>query len=127
MNWRSTLFRLTLVLILIGVAAAGSVIWREYERSERIQEEIDTLKREADRIRRENEGLTEKIRYFSSPDFQEREAKEKLGFRRLEEEVIVLQGGGDQLSLEPVVPPPALATQSGTPNYRKWWALFFHR
>ena len=77
MNWRSSTVRIVLFLFLIGAGATGYFSWREYTRGERIQAEIDTLQGEADKIQRENDSLSAKLLYFASPDFQEREAKEK--------------------------------------------------
>lgn len=114
------------ILLLAGVSLAGWMIWREHERSVRIQAEIDALKAEADKIQRENEGLSEKIMYFASPDFQEREAKEKLGYRRLEEEVVLIpEGAGRATGQEAGAMVAPLSESSTVPNYRKWWELFF--
>ena len=113
---------------MLGLALfAGWASFQQYERSLRIQQEIDVLKREAERVARENETLSEKIQYFASPDFKEEEAKEKLGLRRQEEKVIALEG---DLRLEPELPMAAEPLKGEVigweiPNYKKWWHLFF--
>lgn len=129
MHWR-----ISLRLGMVGLLAAGGYLgyksWEEHERNAKIQSEIALLEAEAAKVRRENETLAQKIEYFASPDFQEQEAKKKLGLRRQEESVIALhetpafspevgnsdgQLGGVYQENNPVT----------TPNYRKWWKRFF--
>lgn len=127
MSWRSPWARLGLVVIIGIGLAAGWASYRQYERSVRIQAEIDVLKREADRIARENETLSEKIQYFASPNFKEEEAKEKLGLRRQEEKVMAIEG---RIRFEEEKNPVTESVASEkiaweVPNYRKWWNRFF--
>lgn len=127
MSWRSPWARLGLVVIIGLGLAAGWASYRQYERSVRIQAEIDILKREADRVARENETLSEKIQYFASPNFKEEEAKEKLGLRRQEEKVMAIEGKtwyGEEK--DPAIESVASEKVSWqVPNYRKWWNRFF--
>lgn len=126
MSWRSPLIRLAIVGILgIGIFA-GIASYREYERSERIQAEIDLLKQEADRIARENESLSQKIQYFGSPDFKEQEAKEKLGLKRQEEKVIAVQGVSSEEEKSAPHEVAATPVDWSEPHYKKWWKRFFH-
>lgn len=128
MRWRSPLVRLGIMLLIIGGAFMGYRSYQEHVRNAAIQAEIDTLAREADKIRRENETLAQRIEYFASPDFQEQEAKKKLGLRRQEETMIALREvavlpGGEVSGSEVVVPTPR--TSDSVPNFKKWWRLFF--
>ncbi|MFZ1626320.1 MAG: septum formation initiator family protein [Candidatus Moraniibacteriota bacterium] len=127
MSWRSPWARLGFMLMFSLALFAGWTSFQQYERSVHIQQEIDVLKHEAERIARENETLSGKIQYFASPDFKEEEAKEKLGLRRQEEKVIAIEG---DLRLEPDEPlaDESLKTEAitwETPNYKKWWNVFF--
>ncbi len=127
MSWRSPWARLGLVVIIGLGLAAGWASYRQYERSVRIQAEIDVLKREADRIARENETLSEKIQYFASPNFKEEEAKEKLGLRRQEEKVMAIEG---KVRIDEEKGPTTESVESEkiaweVPNYKKWWNRFF--
>lgn len=129
MSFRSLWTRLGLV-VLIGIGiAAGWASFGQYERSVRIQAEIDTLRREAERIERENATLSEKIQFFASPDFKESEAKEKLGLRRQEEKVVAIEG---DLRLPPKEGIEGVDDGNtahmvawDVPNYEKWWKLFW--
>jgi cell division protein FtsB len=127
MSWRSPWARLGFVLML-GIAVwAGWESFQQYERSVRIQQEIDVLKHEAERVARENETLSQKIQYFASPDFKEEEAKEKLGLRRQEEQVIAIDGDV-RLVPEAALMEPAASERVAWqgPNYQKWWNRFFN-
>lgn len=106
----------------------GYQSYQEHERNAQIQDEIDALETEAEKIRRENETLAQRIEYFASPDFQEQEAKKKLGLRRQEESVLSIR---EDPSL---VTSLALPENSSSeikqevqilPNYKKWWQQFF--
>lgn len=127
MRWTSFFPRLAVVLLIAGAAFLGYQSYQEHERNAEVQAEIDALKREADKIRRENETLAQKIEYFASPDFQEQEAKQKLGLRRQEEtvvalrEVAVLSPDGGQYAPSEM----SQAHPDDTPNFKKWWRLFF--
>ncbi len=128
MSWRSPWARLGLITIISLGLVAGWASYRQYERSVRIQAEIDILRHEADRIARENATLSEKIQYFASPNFKEEEAKEKLGLRRQEEKVMAIEG---EVRLDASdTPSPIESIDSETvawdvPNYQKWWNRFF--
>lgn len=127
MDWKSPITRIVLVFLLLGLVGVGVITWREYERGERIQKEIDLLRAEAEKIQQENQGLSGKIAYFSSPNFQEQEAKQKLGFRRQEEDVILVRPRTD-LKEENTPSQEASYEEQGidsiVPNYQKWWKLF---
>lgn len=128
MQWRFP-FRLGIVGLLIFGIYLGYKSWQEHERNARIQAEIALLESEAAKIRRENETLAQKIEYFASPDFQEQEAKRKLGLRRQEEAVVILHEvpvlpqGSDVQDEKEFENSQSLVDL--TPNYKKWWRLFF--
>ncbi len=116
--------RFLIAAFIIGIILVASSAWKEMERSKRIEDEVAKLRAEADRIRSENQTLTEKISYFSTPGFNEREAKEKLGMKNKDEEVVSVDTGPVQteaISPEAVTQPRA---EADIPNYRKWWIEF---
>lgn len=127
MSWRSPWARLGVVLMFGLALWAGWASLQQYERSVRIQQEIDVLKQEAERVARENETLSQKIQYFASPNFKEGEAKEKLGLRRQEEQMIAIDG---DVRLVPESTPQAASVMERvgrqTPNYMKWWNRFLY-
>lgn len=122
--------RLGIVAIVLMVSWAVYVSSKQIARNERIEDEVTLLKREADKIRRENENLSQKIGYFSSPDFREQEAKEKLGMKKEDEEALVIRQRPEAVGTTDMTPifqtAPAVVPRD-IPNYRKWWQLFFGR
>ncbi len=120
--------RAGVVFILCLISWAVYISSKQLARNERIESEVDILKQQADRIRRENETLSEKVRYFASDDFREQEAKEKLGMKKAGEEVIVIKSRtvGESEKKEPAMSMiPASYTGESGPQYKKWWRLFF--
>ncbi len=117
-----------------GVGIIALVSWAVYvsskqmTRNERIQNEVAELQEEAERIRRENETLSEKIGYFSSVDFREQEAKEKLGMKKKEEQVVVIKPRPENTDVSVVESPKSAVVVGGrdsVSNGEKWWRLFF--
>lgn len=119
----------TVVAVLAGLVGWVLVVSsRQIERNRRIQDEVSSLEREAAKIRRENETLSEKISYFASDNFREREAKQKLGLKRTEETVVVIKPGTALEAKEDAateVRPREQQESRNIPNYEKWWKLFF--
>ena len=116
--------RFLIVALVVGVILVLSSAWKEMKRSDRIEDEVAKLRQEADRIRNENRSISEKIAYFSTSDFEEREAKEKLGMKNGDEQMVSVEVGslkspsssaGDDTSV----------IVSDEANYRKWMRYFF--
>lgn len=77
------------------------------------------------RLHKENEELKQELEYKKSQEFAEKEIRDKLGLAKPGEAVVVLPKKNDE-SLD------KLGTSSTnderrnkTPNYTKWWRLFF--
>lgn len=118
-----------LVVGILGLIGwSGFASYKQFTRTQRIKQEVSALQAEADRIRQENEGLSERIGYFASRDFQEQEAKRKLGLQKPDESVVGVEEGADSASqpAEEVAVHP-LAQTAPDPMYKKWWQLFFSR
>ena len=115
-----------IVLLLSWVMYISS---KQIARNGRIENEVSILENEANKVRRENETLSEKINYFSSADFREQEAKEKLGMKKDREEVVVIQPQREipKESGEPLVAvtPRVSGVSDSQANYQKWWHIFF--
>ncbi len=116
--------RFLIVALVVGVILVLSSAWKEMKRSDRIEDEVAKLRQEADRIRNENRSISEKIAYFSTSDFEEREAKEKLGMKNGDEQMVSVEVGS--------LKSPSSGTGDDAPvvvsdeaNYRKWMRYFF--
>lgn len=77
-----------------------------------------------ERLRAQNEELKRELAYKQSPEFVEREIREKLGLVRRGEAIVILPKGDDE-SLDKLGTSLANDERKSTPNYKKWWRLFF--
>ena len=68
-------------------------------------------------VKKENNALTEKLKDVESPEFIERQARDKLNLQKDGEVVVVLP---KDVNVESK--PQA---QTEVPNWQKWWRLFF--
>lgn len=129
MSMRIFLMRTVFIASLGLVAWIGTVSYRFFERTGMIKNEIRELEREASRIDQENATLREKIEYFSSASFQEREAKDKLGLKKVDEQVVIVKTRSDTEEGSEDFPIPTIGTgrvaEFHSPNYVKWWRMLF--
>jgi cell division protein FtsB len=122
--------RLVIAAVIVLVGWAVFVSSKQINRNRRIQEEVAALEAEAEKIRRENDTLSERIGYLSSSDFREQEAKEKLGLKKTEEMLAVIKPSPEHKQEENVQNETRGDVskndiKSDMPNYKKWWKLFF--
>ena len=99
------------VLLVIMVRLGGNV-WRLWKAGERIkQAEADVQKQT-----QENEELKTRLAQVESPEFIEKEAREKLGLGEPGETIVVLPKTEE--------PSFAEASEGQAPNWRRWWKLY---
>jgi len=115
--------------LLLGVIALIFVLsgaYKETQKKKQIQEMIDQLQAEADKIDRENKKMKENLEFLSSADYLEIEAKDKLNQKNPGEEVIVLKTNVVQ-EAEPIEAPEPrkIESQIAIANHWKWWNYFF--
>lgn len=129
---RKYLVRGVIVLIVILALWVAFISSKQIKRNQRIEREVSLLQTEAEKIRRENETLSEKIGYFSSVDFKEQEAKGKLGMKKTDEAVVVIKPlpveentlSQDETTTDNRAVSPDKDEQA---NFKKWWKLFFQK
>jgi cell division protein FtsB len=123
-------FFFPILFAIIGLIVAGWISYcalKESKRSRQIESEIETLRQEAEKLRQNNQDMSEKIGYFDTPEFQEKIAKEKLNLQKVNENVAiikpspVLRVSGN----EEEIPQEIVGTTEEKPNYQKWWDYFF--
>jgi len=74
------------ILLIAGFVGFGRVYWQKRQ----IDLEIAKLQERADKISADNEELSYLVRYFNTPEYQERQAREKLNLKREGEFVVGL-------------------------------------
>lgn len=123
----SLVSKLLMIVVLILVFWIGNAALKEMERGKRIREEVTALQQEAQKIRKENNVLREKIEYFRTDAYQQQEAKDKLNYQSPDEQVVVIKPSvHDRTETEPIKDPIAMPLPKNLlPNYEKWWDQFF--
>lgn len=122
-------FSFGIIIFVVGIAAAGFIGYvasKEAYRNKKIEQEIAALQAEAEKIKRENGVLEEKIAYFETPEFKEKVAKEKLNLQKPDEQVVVVKPSvnlGKDMGTQEVA--GVAQEQPQEPNYLKWWNHFF--
>ena len=124
----STLFlRLVLLALLLLSGWLYLLSRKEHARDTTIGAEIARLESESERMRQENLSLKERIAYFSSDSFREREAKEKLDYKKQDERVVTVRPSREGTTVPQILLSSQESEYNGEdmPNHRKWWRLFW--
>lgn len=117
------LFFAIVALVFIGISIA-----KETYKKKQVQKEISDLQEKAQKIIKENSQIKEKIAYLESPEYQTKEAKDKLGLQNPDENVIVVKPTLEKEIVIDSIQGQSLETMpkiEELPNYVKWWNYFF--
>lgn len=110
-----------IIIILVLVA-----VTRETYKKNQIQKEIDILQEKAKQINKENLEIQEKITYFESKEYQEKEAKDKLSLQNPDENVVIIKPGiTKETKIEEIASAFVPKEEQKTSNPIKWWRYFF--
>lgn len=69
-------------------------------------------------LQKEKENLQNKLQLAQTPEFVEKEAREKLNLGKVGETIVLLEEGEPQALNHP-------NETTRLPNWKKWWHLFF--
>jgi cell division protein FtsL len=121
--------KICLFLIVIALVFVFLSIFKEMQRKNQIQKEISALQEEAQKISRENNQIKEKIAYLESSEYQTREAKDKLGLKAPEENIIIVKPSVEKKNendeAENEKKTDEVLKIEDQPNHIKWWNYFF--
>jgi len=122
-SWTAKLFfLLSLAVFSYVVYSATKVFYKKNQ----VQREISGLQEEAARIERENSELREKVSYFESKDFQEKEVRDKLNLQSPDENLVIVKPGpAKEKEPEPIEIKEEKEIINKNPIYKKWWNYFF--
>lgn len=119
----------SILFAIAGIIIAGYISYfaiKENKRTRQIESEINNLRSEAEKLRQNNQEMSEKITYFETPEFQERIAKEKLNLQKENESVAIIKPSpvlrSKQLEEETA---PAKESSTQKTSWEKWWDYFF--
>ncbi len=103
------------VIALFLLLRMLSGAWKLYSAGGRLQE----AKAELLHVEKENAELKIRLEEVKTPEFMEREAREKLGYGK-EGEVVVVVPEEEIKKLQ-----KEAEVESSEPNWRLWWNLYF--
>lgn len=122
------------VIVLVVIGFLGAVAFfsmpaiKEVRRSRAIDQEIENLQEEADKISADNSFLKDQVEYLKSDHYKERLAKDKLNLRNPGEQVVVVQPSnkGDDFKEENSESLDDDNNRGEKPsNFQKWLKYFF--
>lgn len=96
-------------VLLVMMVRLGGNVWRLWKAGDRLKQ----AEAEVDKETKENKQLKARLAQVQSPEFIEKEAREKLGL-----------GQGEQIIAMPEVSAMPAVPVIGEPNWRKWWKLY---
>lgn len=117
--------RMALIVGIFVLLLASLGVLRELVRRSEIRQEIAGLESQISDLESRRTTLTNLIDYFSSPLFQEEEARKKLGLAKTGEEVVIVPL--DETNNPSQGPETVSDTEQFDSNPRKWWRYFFLR
>lgn len=120
--------KIFLLLAVIALVFIFISIAKETYKKNQVQKEISDLQEKIQKINRDNAQLKEKIAYLGSSEYQEKEAKDKLGLQGPNESVIVVKPGVEKevkTDLSEGASLEVMPKIEDLPNYKKWWNYFF--
>ncbi len=104
-----------LLIVIIGTHLGQRIrLWRQ------VNQEIRSLEEEKERLEKENQQLERQKRYYQSPEFIEREARDKLGLTKKNDLILIIPTPPDLSALKP----KGKSYHQLTP-WQQWWQLFF--
>lgn len=107
------------VILFVIVSAVGLLTIQLYLQKKEVDSEVKRLSDKAASLQKDSQELSELIKYLNTPEYQEREAREKLNLKKPGEEVVVLPEHTDGLV--------ASASTNTESNPKKWFNYFFNK
>lgn len=112
---KSKVTTVLLVLVFIGIVTFSFQI---FARKYKVNKEIQGLQDQASKLDGENQQLSELIKYLNTPEYAEKQAREKLNLKREGEQVVVLP---DSVESDPRV----ADSRQAMSNPDKWFEYLF--
>jgi cell division protein FtsB len=110
--------RLIPLLALVGLCIAIISLASSLSSTTRRRGILETRQLELTRLQEKDKELEKRLQIAQSPEFIEREAREKLNLSKPGETVILI----DQI---PKMNGNTYIVDTNTPNWKQWWEIFF--
>ena len=102
-------------IIVLGLVIAikqGTSVWKLWKSGEQVHLAQAQVRQEEDK----NQSLKTRLAEVDTPQFIEREAREKLGYSKAGETILILPQQNEVDSSQ--------LTVDSRPNWQKWWDLY---
>jgi len=104
---------LLIMLVLIMFVTAKLLLQKR-----EVENEIAKLDSRVQEINKDNQELSELIKYLNTPEYAERQAREKLNLKKEGEQVVVLPPTESEGNVAGI-------SEESIPNYKRWYNYFF--
>jgi len=122
MKIKKSLDRLSTLGLWVLIVVLFMSLLRNLDRARRVNKEIGAQKEELSKIQADNEKLQQDLMQAQSPEFLEKQVRDKLGLVREGETIVVLPDADVLRKLAPKLPVETNALPD--PNWKKWLKLF---
>ncbi len=127
--------KITLFVLLLGFIWLSVQLVNVFYRKYKLNKEIVDLKAQISNSEKSNQQISAMFDYLGSPEFLEKEAREKLNMKRQGEEVVIVEPEKEQatttgMSLDLNLPSAEQIFANGKKedsNFMKWWKYFFRQ
>jgi cell division protein FtsB len=110
-------------IFLIIIIYLSINFYREIKQRVEVRKEISNLKREIENLNKENNKLGNLIEYFGTEEYIESISREKLGYKKPGEKIIIFteEDSNSVLNTKNKTEEP-----EDSPNIELWWNYFFN-
>jgi cell division protein FtsB len=115
----SKIFFIIFFIIVIYLSVS---VYREIKQRVEVKKEISNLKMEIENLSNENNKLDDLIEYFETEEYIEATSREKLGYKKPGEKIIVFTEEDKISNSNSIVE----NNSEKIPNVRLWWNYFFN-
>lgn len=112
---------ISIICFLIGlylIVSFSRDLWRLAQKEGEIQKANSRL----EKLENQNQELEQKAKEVQTPEFVEKEAREKLGLAKEGETVVILPENFDRIAK---INQSLNNSSLDLPNWERWWKLFF--
>lgn len=118
--------KLFFIILFIIVIFLSFNIYKGLKQRMGVKKEISNLKMEINNLEKQNNELGGLIEYFATDEYIELASREKLGYKKLGEKIVVLSSEEDDGALS-FSEQKLDFTDYGFSNIKLWWNYFFNK
>jgi len=129
--------KIFLFFLLLAIVWVGLVSIKAYYKKSQLDQEISSLKSQIGKLDKQDQDLSQLIKYFNNQNSLEKEAKDKLNLKKSDENVVMVPEG--QLNQQAAASQELSSTtasgilgnsqsvKEAENNLIKWWKYLFGR